>query len=543
MIAPYTTRPGQVPRKIEIERKKRLYASQDITKILLAEGVDHSKPAESAFAHIGRGVPVLPLEVFDNENFEERTPNEWMRIAHGKDGSMVGLPAKALHVDKQGAGAWKDGRVVGYAEKEKKYEVHWSDISLSPSFLARMHVCFKAEDPFRFCKRVADAHRRRREAEMTILYNLYIDSMPREVENYVDPEQAKRILASAYNNRQLVNPTSVDSSPVIAEVRNNFARTMNKVVFDAFLEEFPGHPMLQDLVMPPAAVPGPERINGCIELPEQEQPIQISVGRGTLELLSTSFQEKSRSYYFNSFLTKLELIKVLVQLRQECLKALQMNFFATVTKSVRLEEFVNLQSSTTAATSTFLKDSWASAVQNHVRANLKEMKKGWFNLEETNNEVYNFSKLKKFLACVNFTMQDTLRFLIEDSLRNYAGFLMRASDYTVRISGPSKVEVLTRQGEPIPPLTLRMPLFVVDLQLEGTGTDMRFSYSTPIDSFLESPLLCFDKALTQIQSMVRIERRVMKKLFWSFDPVMNTVHPSEEWVVKLRGEVEETLKR
>lgn len=511
--------------------------------MLLAEGIDYSKASESAFANIGRGVPPLPLEVFDNEDFEERTAQEWMRAAHSKDGSMMGLPAKALHVDKQGEGAWKDARVVGYQEKEKKYEVLWSDISLSPSFLARMHICFKAEDPFRFCRRVADAHRRRREAEMTILYNLYIDSMPREVENYVDAEQAKRILASAYNNRNLVSPSPVDPSPVIAEVRNNFARTMNKVVLDAFMEEFPGHPMLQDLVMPPAAAPAPGRIHGCIELPQQEQLIQITVGRGTLEIPPTNFHEKCRLYFFNSFLTKLELIKVLVQLRQECLKVLQMNFFATVTKSVRLEEFMNLQSITTAATSMFLKDSWASAIQNHVRANLKEMKKGWFNLEETNNEVYNFSKLKKFLACVNFFMQDTLRFLIEDSLRNYAGFLMRACDYTVRISGPSKVEVLTRQGEPTPALALRMPLFVVDLQLEGTGADVRFSYSTSINSFLESPLLCFDKALTQIQGMIRIERKVMKKLFWSFDPVMNTVHPSEEWVLKLRGEVEETLKR
>lgn len=35
----------------------------------------------------------------------------------------------------------------------------------------------------------------------------------------------------------------------------------------------------------------------------------------------------------------------------------------------------------------------------------------------------------------------------------------------------------------------------------------------------------------------------MKRLFWSFDPVMSTVHPSEPWVLKLRGQVEEALRR
>ena len=34
-------------------------------------------------------------------------------------------------------------------------------------------------------------------------------------------------------------------------------------------------------------------------------------------------------------------------------------------------------------------------------------------LDETNNEVYAFSKLKKFLLYLNFMMQDTMRYLIE----------------------------------------------------------------------------------------------------------------------------------
>ena len=40
VIAPYETRPGQIPRKIEIERKKRLYANQKVEMLLAARGSD-----------------------------------------------------------------------------------------------------------------------------------------------------------------------------------------------------------------------------------------------------------------------------------------------------------------------------------------------------------------------------------------------------------------------------------------------------------------------------------------------------------------------
>lgn len=38
---------------------------------------------------------------------------------------------------------------------------------------------------------------------------------------------------------------------------------------------------------------------------------------------------------------------------------------------------------------------------------------------QTSNEVYGFSKLKRFLAYVNFMTQDTLRFLVQQSLDEF----------------------------------------------------------------------------------------------------------------------------
>lgn len=43
--------------------------------------------------------------------------------------------------------------------------------------------------------------------------------------------------------------------------------------------------------------------------------------------------------------------------------------------------------------------------------------------------------------------------------------------------------------------------------------------------------------------MVRVERRVMKQLFWSHDPVMSSVYASEAWVQHLRDTVGTALER
>ena len=72
----------------------------------------------------------------------------------------------------------------------------------------------------------------------------------------------------------------------------------------------------------------------------------------------------------------------------------------------------------------------------------------------------------------------------------------------------------------------RPPLFAVDLAVEGT----EFTYSSPLESFVNVPLERFNDLMTQTQSITRVERVVMRNLFWSFEPVMKSVHPSEDWV-------------
>jgi hypothetical protein len=98
-----------------------------------------------------------------------------------------------------------------------------------------------------------------------------------------------------------------------------------------------------------------------------------------------------------------------------------------------------------------------------------------------------------------------MRFLVEDSLASYTQLMLRASEQTARVLAPNRVEL---EGPEAPPN--KLPLFVVDLLVEGSGQEVKFGYSTPPDLFLDAPLACFDKALTQIQNIVRVERKVRR---------------------------------
>lgn len=68
-MVPYETEPGKTPRKIKIERKKRLFLVQDIEELLKQEGIDYSDPSSNG---------KFPLEFFDDTTLDSRTISEWL---------------------------------------------------------------------------------------------------------------------------------------------------------------------------------------------------------------------------------------------------------------------------------------------------------------------------------------------------------------------------------------------------------------------------------------------------------------------------------
>ena len=59
-----------------------------------------------------------------------------------------------------------------------------------------------------------------------------------------------------------------------------------------------------------------------------------------------------------------------------------------------------------------------------IKGSFKDVGKGWFNINESSKETYEYGKLKKFLTLVNFMMQDTVLNLCKNSVHEFVDFML-----------------------------------------------------------------------------------------------------------------------
>lgn len=101
----------------------------------------------------------------------------------------------------------------------------------------------------------------------------------------------------------------------------------------------------------------------------------------------------------------------------ECKQAESMNLFATsYGKQIRLREFEDLQIQATITVIKYLKEPWLEKITQSIRMCLRDLGKGWFNLEQKDHNVYDIMKLKRFMNLTNLRMQvDTYTSTIKNS--------------------------------------------------------------------------------------------------------------------------------
>jgi dynein heavy chain, axonemal len=230
----YATRPGEIPRRIQIERKKRLYAEQSLEALLRERGVDTAVAAPSALQAIAPRAAALPLEVFDDEAYEVRSAEAWVAMAAAGGG---GLPARALYTlsDSRSSSStngttaaappavaqWRECLVTGRDPATGLWSLQWLEgtarecaVQLSKPRLA---VYLRAEDPFNFADRVAAAHSRRATAERSLLHALCVDCMPGDGLAELDSEAMNRIMGLCMRSRA-VDQTLADCSQLMDQV-------------------------------------------------------------------------------------------------------------------------------------------------------------------------------------------------------------------------------------------------------------------------------------------------------------------------------------
>jgi len=189
---------------------------------------------------------------------------------------------------------------------------------------------------------------------------------------------------------------------------------------------------------------------------------------------------------------------------------------------------------------------------------------------------YDTTAIKPFLERVNKRMTDALFDVEKASLEEYSEYILKQCNSTVTVNSTKDVAITRppRGGLEPPPLP---PLFRSDIRIkpdfvclntaeideqnarseEWAASDEAkkpkatnpydpvppvmgqiFEYITDPSAYKNSLLSCFDKMLSELQSIHHIQRYVMERLFWP-DPIkISAVTGEEPWCTSLREAIE-----
>ena len=172
-----------------MERRRRKFLATDLGTLLIQEGLhlidllpggSYSWDTRLALGQSDLTPSFLPLELFDDTDFDARTPADWLALGV-EGGSMTGVPASVLLVQQTTTPptlAWHSAVVTAYDNTRQLFSLTIDGGSQVTA--PRIFVLFTSEDPAIFAQRLTAAWALRQQTEGLLRYQLAIDCMPLE---------------------------------------------------------------------------------------------------------------------------------------------------------------------------------------------------------------------------------------------------------------------------------------------------------------------------------------------------------------------------
>jgi dynein heavy chain, axonemal len=347
----------------------------------------------------------LPLEAYDDKEFDTRLPSAWLHYVGGM-GPRDGVGAQGLWKDKDGLCYWRKLRVLKFLPKTERFEGFWEN-TREKVRLCRIYILFDEEDPRIFARRFKAANDKRIHADALIKYNYYVENMPKHAIPEIDANQINRVLTMTQNSKALRGKSSADTTTLLNEMNADFAKTMNKIIFDKHCVE-----------------KNNQLITGKLELPPPPKKCETPY-YGMIRIPTHNYSETFSKFCFRTLLIKDEVIRAQQEIRKECNELSARDIFNTnITKTMAVSEFKQIQTSSLTQTSYYLKETWLNKLKEIITTQFKageaaEGQKSWFNLNETDKNAYEQGKLKRFLMQQRFVMEDTLLRMAEKSIHSF----------------------------------------------------------------------------------------------------------------------------
>ncbi|KAG3225312.1 Dynein heavy chain 1, axonemal [Phytophthora cactorum] len=593
VFVPYERVPDLPPRKVEVERKKRLYESIDVGTLLKARMDQfYSSNVYQKFEMDNSGTAKMVLDslelyLFDDESYEIHEPLEWIRLGRRRNGN-VRIPVTAASYNVRGVvTAWLEAYVVGYNAETGLFSVEFQrNDKTETKDCRRLDVCFKAEDPNNFADRYVAAQLARVQAQNLLRKNFYIDCMPvEELHKLGNASLGKivRLATAVFHGKSLRIP---DTTRIVHEIQLNYLRTMCRIVFESHQEMGRNADIFRGFLTKQEEVPA----DPC---PRVVVPF-TSKSKRTIAP-PVDYADQFIGFSFQTFLTSPEALAALIKVNEECYRILQLELFSVKPgRSVKLEEFQQRQQALERAVLKTITEEWPVKVASIIKTSLGNVGKGWYYLQETRQDTYEFSKLRSLLRRVNFSMKDSLRFLTDHSLHQFHDFIKNATVGDVHIVdaktafvaypdlnrhklGDIKWQHMCLERQLLTPtslftvnLSVSTELYVINQREVDAAAQLHaswrpkdpedtseenphrliepkmghiFSFSTNIATFKTAVLDIFMKMLDNLKNIKQVEQMVMSKLFWSSLPCLSCVSANEDWVITLRESIDALIDK
>eukprot|EP00796_Vickermania_ingenoplastis_P008354 gene8354-5852_t len=534
---PYVHVRGAVPREIEIERRRRLY-----DEIKVQHLVNVSKLTLKGLAE--KSAQKIPLEIFDDTSYDCHNPKDWMAIADvSPEVNGKFLPAEGVYED-DGLFELRPCRVVGWIEDRNEVQIKWGPQTTQEDKVVtvpRIFVRLLAEDPIVYMQRLVNAHHQREKATSWILYRLCCDAMPVEGLEPLNDTLASRLRHLGTCIPQLSEKefpeVKARAEKLIEEITLEWQRSHNRI-------------LLQDRMKKDDAVLRMVGRGTHMSLEELMKGPNVAIQRsgygdpGTVIYIEGSdyqFDERERSFNFSTYFTQPQVVTALTGVRRECIKVLEGSLFdLPKERQMPLEEFQKRQMTHMDKVTHYLKNDWLHNICNVIRTSFESAGKGWLNVTESKQEIYELSKLKKFFTTVKFMMEDTLFELVYTSLHDFTEFFEEVSDFTVAVMDMNHAKN-SWPGSDADDCVEKQPLFTINL----VESENRFAYDIPFDTFQERIVDLFNNAIKCTEAIPQVERYVMSQYFWRRDgdgPFLDSVRQGDEQVVEMRARVRQSVK-
>ncbi|KAL8022251.1 putative AAA+ ATPase domain, dynein heavy chain region D6 P-loop domain-containing protein [Plasmopara halstedii] len=575
VYVPYKRVSNLPPRKVEVERKKRLYEAVDLGALLQQRMNDFY--SSSLYRKINMDVSGtakiildgLALYLFDDESYEIHEPEEWIRLGRKRNGS-VRIPVTAASYNIRGiVTTWHNAYVKDYNSETRLFSVEYQrQDTMAIKECRRLDICFKVEDPNNFADRYIAAQVARIQAQNLLRKSFYIDCMPSDnLHNLGDGSLTKitRLATAVFQRKNLRFP---NTTHLALEIQRSYLRTMCAIVFDYHHENGRNKDIFQGFLTKDEQM-----------LADVCPKVHVLLLNKRIIASPIDYADQFISFSFQTFLTSREVLMALIKVSEECYRVLQLELFNVKPgRSVKLEEFQQRQQTLERTVLKIITDEWPNKVANIIKTSLANVGKGWYHLQETRQDTYEFSKLRSLLRRINFCMKDTLRSLTQHSLRQFHSFIESATPEHVHIIDAKTTYLTYTDLNRTQHLSTPTSLFTVNLsvstelyvinqcQIDAARANSCssnsensseansdnaverkmgkiFTFSTSISTFKTAVLDMFIKMLDNLRNIRQVEQMVMTKLFWSSLPCLSYVSATEDWVLALRLSLEALMDK